>query len=56
MKYQILFSLKKRAKFFMNVLCCSRVLRFKGKMGPFPFFILSEVTIRIPSVSENSPV
>ena len=31
MKYQVLFSLKNNEKVFMNVVCCSRDRRFKGK-------------------------
>ena len=31
MKYQVLFSLKNNEKVFMNVVCCSRDWRFKGK-------------------------
>ena len=30
MKYQALFSLKNNEKISMNVVCCSRYLRFKG--------------------------
>ena len=31
MKHQVLFSLKNNEKIFMNVVCCSRDWRFKGK-------------------------
>ena len=31
MKYQVLFSLENNEKVFMNVVCCSRDLRFKGQ-------------------------
>ena len=31
MKYQVLFSLTNNEKVFMNVVCCSRDWRFKGK-------------------------
>ena len=31
MKHQVLFSLKNNEKVFMNVVCCSRDRRFKGK-------------------------
>ena len=36
MKYQVLLSLKNNEKVFMNVVCCSRDWRFKGKIlsGP----------------------
>ena len=30
MKYQVLFSMKNNEKVFMNVVCCSRDLSFKG--------------------------
>ena len=31
MKYEVLFSLKKKEKVFINVVCCSRDWRFKGE-------------------------
>ena len=31
MKYQVLFSLTNNEKVFINVVCCSRDWRFKGK-------------------------
>ena len=32
MKYQVLFSLKNNEEVFINVVCCSRDWRFKGKL------------------------
>ena len=33
MKYQALLSLENNEKAFINVVCCSRDLRFKGLLG-----------------------
>ena len=55
MKHQVLFSLKNDEKIFMNVVCCIRDWRFKGKYTKsddmigiiYLLFVLGMATINI---------